>query len=182
MSKGNVTSPDSTGGLAPALVRNIAALRERSEAEQARTGIQTRIADAITAFAGSMHSIYIHLAAFGAWIAINLGLTPMEPWDPSLVMLATAASIEAIFLSTFVLISQNRMARAAQHRADLDLQTGLLTEHEVTKLIAITSAIAGKLGVPVQSDPEIAELKENVAPERVLDRIEEEDAKRERHG
>jgi uncharacterized membrane protein len=65
----------------------------------------------------------------------NLGLVPGVPaWDSSFVALAMLASVEAIFLSTFVLISQNRMAAAADKRADLDLQISLLAEHEVTRL------------------------------------------------
>ena len=57
------------------------------------------------------------------------------------------ASVEAIFLSTFVLISQNRMAAAADKRADLDLQISLLAEHEVTKLVTLVSGIADRMGV-----------------------------------
>jgi uncharacterized membrane protein len=84
------------------------------------------------------------------------------------------ASVEAIFLSTFVLISQNRMAAAADKRADLDLQINLLAEHEVTKLITMVSAIADHLNIKTNIDTEIEELKQDVAPEAVLDEIEEE--------
>jgi uncharacterized membrane protein len=93
-------------------------------------------------------------------------------------VLAMVASVEAIFLSTFVLISQNRMAAAADKRADLDLQINLLSEHEVTKLVALVSAMAEKLGVETEADVEVEELKEDVAPEVVLDEIEEQ---RQRH-
>ncbi len=82
------------------------------------------------------------------------------------------ASVEAIFLSTFVLISQNRSAALADKRADLDLQVSLLAEHEITRLIVMVSEIAKKMDVPVQNDPEIAELAQDVHPERVLDTIE----------
>jgi uncharacterized membrane protein len=89
------------------------------------------------------------------------------------VILAMVASVEAIFLSTFILISQNRMAAAADKRADLDLQINLLSEHEVTKLIALVSSIADRMGVKTEVDPEVDELKQDVAPEAVLDEIEE---------
>jgi hypothetical protein len=79
--------------------------------------------------------------------------------------LAMVASVESIFLSTFILISQNRMAAAADKRADLDLQTNLLSEHEVTKLIAPVSSIADRMGVKTDADPEADELKHDVAPE-----------------
>jgi len=81
------------------------------------------------------------------------------------------ASVEAIFPSTFVLISQNRMQAAADKRADLDLQISLLAEHEVTKLAALVSEIAKRLGVETEVDDELREIKRDVAPEAVLDEI-----------
>ena len=82
------------------------------------------------------------------------------------------ASVEAIFLSTFVLITQNRMARAADQRDDLDLQTNLLTEHEVTRLIAMVAAITEHLGIAHAKPDDLDDLKRDVAPERVMDAIE----------
>jgi uncharacterized membrane protein len=82
------------------------------------------------------------------------------------------ASVEAIFLSTFVLISQNRMQAAADKRADLDLQISLLAEHEITKLATLVSAIAEHIGVQTEVDEELGEIQQNVAPEAVLDKIE----------
>jgi uncharacterized membrane protein len=82
------------------------------------------------------------------------------------------ASVEAIFLSTFVLITQNRMAAMADKRADLDLQISLLAEHEVTRLITLVTAMAERMGVPAASDPELAELSKDVAPEKVMDKME----------
>jgi uncharacterized membrane protein len=81
-----------------------------------------------------------------------------------------AASVEAIFLSTFVLISQNRIADAERQRAELDLQINLLAEHEVTRLIDLTTRIAERLDIPA-NDAELQELRRDVAPEVVLERI-----------
>jgi len=121
-----------------------------------------------------MAFVYLHLAIFGFWIFVNLSWVPGEPaWDPSFVMLAMVASVEAIFLSTFVLISQNQIAAAADQRAELDLQISLLTEHEITKLVDIVSKIAGNMHIGASSDPELQEAKEHVAPEAVLQAIEE---------
>ena len=96
----------------------------------------------------------------------------MPRWDESFVVLAMWASVEAIFLSTFVLISQNRMAAASDKRADLDLQISLLAEDELTKLAALVSAIAKRLDVRTEVDAELDEVKRNIAPEAVLDEIE----------
>lgn len=166
-------SPPQPPGLNSALARNIAALQEREQAEAARATLQEKLAARITAFTGSMTFVYVHLAILAAWIAVNIGAVPGAPrFDRTFVILATAASVEAIFLSTFVLISQNRAARAADRRAGLDLQINLLTEHEVTRLIGLTSAIAEKLGVEAARDEGLEELQRNVAPEAVLDTLE----------
>jgi uncharacterized membrane protein len=155
------------------LERNIAALSRRREEEERRASLQARIAEAVTRFTGSMTFVYLHLAFFGGWIAANLGLVPgLRPWDESFVVLAMMASVEAIFLSTFVLISQNRMQAAADKRADLDLQISLLAEHEVTKLVTLVKAMADHMGVETPIDDELPEITRNVAPEAVLDEIE----------
>jgi uncharacterized membrane protein len=119
---------------------------------------------------------YLHLAIVAVWVLVNLGLTPLRPFDPSFVILACAASVEAIFLSTFVLITQNRMATLAAQRADLDLQISLLAEHEITRILAIVTAVAARMGVEAAEDPELAELAQDVHPERVLDRLESSEA------
>jgi uncharacterized membrane protein len=168
------TRPPPTGTLNSALVRNIEAIAERRRAELRDASRQERVADAITRFTGSMIFVYLHLAVFGFWIAANLGWVPGVPrWDPSFVVLAMEASVEAIFLSTFVLISQNRMMAAADRRDDLDLQINLLTEHEVTKLAVMVRAIAEKLEIPHAQDEEVREIERDVAPEAVLDAMDE---------
>jgi len=120
-----------------------------------------------------MAFVYVHAALVAGWVLVNLGLTPLARFDPSFVILATVASVEAIFLSTFILISQNRAARSAESRADLDLQISLLAEHEVTHLIKLVGDIARKLGIEDADNPELAELERTVAPEVVLEHIEE---------
>ena len=161
-------------GLGTVLERNIQALKERRTREEAEAGFQERLAQAITRFTGSMRFVYLHLAVFGVSILINLGLVPgVGLFDPSFVILAMVASVEAIFLSTFVLISQNRMAASDAKRAELDLQISLLAEHEITKLVALVSAIANHMRVKTDVDPEVEELKQDVAPDVVLDEIEE---------
>lgn len=162
-----------TSGMAAVVERNIQALLDRRQAEEQRRSLELRVADAITRFTGSMRFVYVHLVLYGLWIAVNLGWVPfVQPFDPTFVVLAMVASVEAIFLSTFILISQNRMAALADKRADLDLQVSLLAEHEVTRLIKLVAAIARRVGLEEANDPELAELLRDVAPERVLDAIE----------
>jgi uncharacterized membrane protein len=150
-------------------------LQERREREDATATFEERIAGAITRFTGTMRFVYLHILAYGFWILANLGVIPGVPeFDPSFVILAMVASVEAIFLSTFILITQNRMSSAADKRAELDLQISLLAEHEVTRLVALLSSIADRLGIETEIDDEVEELKKDVAPERILDEIEEE--------
>lgn len=166
------------GRLAEVVERNIGALITRRRLEEKKKGMQDRLADGITRFAGSMAFVYLHIVLFGLWIIVNLGWLPLLPsFDPSFVILAMFASVEAIFLSTFVLITQNRMAALADKRADLDLQISLLAEHEITRIITLVSLMAKKMEIDASKDPELNELAQDVRPEKVLDTIEEHDRK-----
>ena len=167
----NDKSPDveAATDMATVMGRNIQALHERQQAEDKNRPSQVRVADAITRFAGSMAFVYIHLALFGGWIVANLPGVPLPKFDPSFVVLAMFASVEAIFLSTFVLISQNRMMTRADRRADLNLQISLLAEHETSRLITLVKALANHQGISVAHAEELPELEQDVTPEKVLD-------------
>jgi uncharacterized membrane protein len=159
-------------GLNKALERNITALKARAAAENRGAALEVRIADRITGFVGSMTFVYLHIALFGFWAAVNAGLINVLPkWDESFVILGTSASVEAIFLSTFVLISQNRMSKLEAKRADLDLQISLLSEHEITRILTLVTEMAKRMEVEEAHDPELDELAKDVAPEHVLDRM-----------
>jgi len=166
-------APPRLDALAPALARNIRDLASRREREEAQSSWQERLIGRITNLTGSLAFAYTHLLLFGFWILANLGDVPGIPsWDPSFTVLAMFASVEAIFLSTFVLISQNRMAAIADKRADLDLQISLLTEHELTKMAAVVSQIAHRLAIDGERKAELEEVANDVAPTAVLDEIE----------
>ena len=159
-------------GLAPVLDRNICALLKRRRAQERQRGWRDRLADRITRFTGSMRFVCIHLVLFGGWILWNLPFSPLRRFDPSLVILAMVASVEAIFLSTFILITQNRMQELANQRADLDLQVNLLAEHEVTRLIRLVRQMAERMGVEESESPDLPELERDVEPGKVLEEIE----------
>ncbi len=160
-------------GLNTVLNRNIGALLEKRRAAEENATLEERIAEAITRWAGSMRFVYVHAAALALWIAWNLGWLGLAPFDPTFVILATAASVEAIFLSTFILISQNRSMAAAERRAELDLHVSLLTEHEVTRVLQMISMVADRLDIEVPQAKGLDELKRDIAPEQVLDKIEQ---------
>ena len=154
------------------LARNIETLMQRRRQNSANENITEKLAAGMAAFTGSVWSILLHSVLFGAWILINTGVTSFfPPWDPSLVVLAMIASVEAIFLTTFVLMNQRRQARTEEDRAELTLHVSLLAEHEMTKLAGLAIAIARELNVAIPPDTEVDELTKNVPPDAILDEI-----------
>jgi uncharacterized membrane protein len=159
--------------LSSVLTNNIRAMEGRRTREVTHASQQERAVRGLTSFIGSMKFVYLHAALCVVWVTLNGGLIHALPrLDPSLALLATAASVEAIFLSTFVLISQNRMAEAERKRADLDLHVSLLAEHELTQLTGMVEAIAAHFDIKPARHPEIEEIKKTVRPDTVLDEIE----------
>lgn len=160
--------------LANVVERNIETLVQIRDHMERRKSTQDRIADWVTWFSGSMIFVYIHLAWFAIWIAVNLGWTHLRPFDPyPFNLLTMVVSLEAIMLATFVLISQNRISEIADQRADLDLQINLLAEYEITRVLTLVDAIADHMGLEVGKDPEVDELKSDVSPEIVIEEMEE---------
>jgi uncharacterized membrane protein len=153
---------------------NVRALVEMRSVHERSKSAEERVADAITSFTGSMTFVYLHAGLVAAWLLMNAGVIPgVRPFDPyPFVLLAMIASVEAIFLSTFVLISQNRMARLADRRADLDVQINLLAEHEVTKVLTIVTALARRVGVPPSELPDVSDLTRDVKPAELIREIE----------
>src|SRR5690349_4105802 len=95
-------------------IRTIIHLRTKAAHER---GLQNRIADAITSFSGRMIFAYVHIVWFGLWILLNTGRFHVHAFDPfPYGLLTMIVSLEAIFLSTFVLISQNRLAEETEHQ------------------------------------------------------------------
>jgi uncharacterized membrane protein len=169
------SAPETSGtpSLDEILERNIQTVLERRREEAAAVTKHQGAAMLIGRFIGSFGFIYAHLALFGGWILANtVGLPGLPMFDPELVLVATFAAIEAIFLTTLVLINQNRMSAVAEKRAELDLQIGLLTEHEVTRMLHLVSAMAERLKVHSSVDEEIEELKQDIEASDVLDKIE----------
>ena len=154
--------------------RNIDALMAVRQREEQRKTPSDRFADAVTTFAGSMWGIYVHGVLFGGWLIFNSGKVPgVKPWDPfPFVMLAMWASVEAIFLSTFILISQNRMQKIADRRAELDLQISLLTEHELTRAVQLIDDMARRFGAARPPEHELADIKRDINPAKVAEEIE----------
>ncbi len=162
--------------------KNISAIAERERKHLAEQGIQDRVANVITRFAGSMWFVYVHVIWFGLWILLNIGLIDIpriSEFDPfPFGLLTMVVSLEAIFLSTFILVSQNRMSKMSEQRSELDLHVNLLAEQKATKVLEVLDQIAKQLDSTskrfnFKTDPEIEALKVSPQPQEVLKVIEE---------
>lgn len=127
------------------------ALRSRS--------VLTQLADYLTAIFGSTTFLFLNALFFGLWIAANLGYIPgVMPFDPyPFGLLTMIVSLEAIFLSIFVLVSQNRSSYVNALREEVHLRVNLIAEEEVTKSLKVLSEIREKVGI-IEKDPELEEM------------------------
>lgn len=153
--------------------QNVQAMRRLEEAARARRTGADRAAAAIAQFCGSMTFVWLHVAVFAAWIAYNT-LPWFKAFDPyPFTFLTLVVSLEAIFLSTFILISQNYDMRVSEQRNQLDLQINLLAEQENTKTLQILERIAKKVGAHLSDDPQVRALEEATRPDALVEQIEE---------
>jgi len=154
--------------------KNVEIIGELEKAANSHRSPTDRMADAISRFVGSMLFVYLHLIWFGIWIA--LGTLPGVPdaWrvDPfPFTFLTFVVSLEAIFLSTFILISQNHEELLARRRNHLDLQINLLSEQENSQILKMLEDIQARL--QIQADPDAKVLKEAAHPDELIAQIED---------
>ena len=148
-------------------ISRIAELEAKFDEKRTRTD---RIADAIADWTGSLSFVILHVCWFAFWILLNtVNVFPIGKFDPfPFVLLSVIVSCEAVVLSTFVLIKQNRMSSRAEHREKLHLQINLLAEQEVTKLLWLQGLICEHLGIQeIKTDPDIADLSQETEVEHL---------------
>src|SRR5512143_2898258 len=159
--------------LSAVIERNIRTIIQLRQKAAHKRSLQDRIADAITSVSGRMVFVYVHIVWFVVWILLNTGRLGVAAFDPfPYGLLTMIVSLEAIFLSTFVLISQNRLSTEAERRADLHLHVGMLTENELTRVLQMLDAIQDRMGIANEGDSELADLEKETKPEDVLAEIE----------
>ena len=164
------------GQPAHALDENIRAIKLWEEAALHRRSRTEQLSDSITRHASAGSMMVLHVVWFTLWILVNVELIPgIEPFDPfPFPLLTTTVSLEAIFLSLFVLASQNRLAHQGDKRAHLDLQVDLLAEREMTTVLQLLRDIASHLDVRVTVTPDqIRDLAEKTDINRLADKMEE---------
>ena len=159
--------------------------RERPEKKNIRTIVAleqevlhyrsfgNRVSDAITHFSGTIAFVILHTLWFAIWIAANGGWIPsVGVFDPyPFNFLTLIVSLEAIFLSTFVLMSQNRMSYQADRRAHLDLQINLLAEQETTAMLQLIERICRRLGVDTTTSEKVNQLIQETDVHRLVNEL-----------
>ncbi len=152
-------------------VTEIVRLQRRDRQAMSRSD---RIADGVTAFCGSMPFVYVHVVWFVAWVALNRGVFALTPFDPfPFGFLTMLVSLEAIFLATFVLISQNRQALQTDRRSKIDLQLNVIAEQEVTTILRVLDLISAHLGVDLTADPDLLGMEQVTDLTGLMDEIDD---------
>ncbi len=125
----------------------------------------TVVADNLTSLTGNPGFLYLNIALFAVWVGINIGLVPGIPvFDPfPFGLLTMFVSLEAIMLSIFVLISQNRAAQIATLREELHLRLNIIAEQEITKTLEMLVKVQEKMGI-LENDEELERMLEKVNP------------------
>ncbi|MBC5782994.1 DUF1003 domain-containing protein [Ramlibacter sp. USB13] len=148
-------------------------MRRLEDLAVAHRTVADRIAEFVAKFCGSITFVWIHAVIFGAWLLWNV-LPHLPHFDPyPFTFLTLCVSLEAIFLSSFILIAQNYEMRVSERRNQLDLQINLLAEQENTKMLQLLDRMAKKMGLYEEDDPEIAVLEQATRPETLAKQIED---------
>ena len=167
------SQPHVPGSLAALTQRNIELITSLESTAHTKRSFAECVSDAITRFCGRMAFIYVHVVWFSGWVAWNLfpHTPPALRFDPfPCQFLTLMVSLEGIFLTTFILISQNRQSQTSERRNQMDLQINLLSEQENSKMLAMLEALLQHHGLS-QPDPELAAFKEVTQPEVLAQQI-----------
>lgn len=144
----------------------IKSFKAKADAKRTRT---EKFADWMTSYFGSINFLIINVAWFIIWIGYNtIAITGIVPFDPfPFGLLTMIVSLEAICLAVIVLISQNREARIAELREEVDLQINTITENELTKAIYLMTVLMEKNGINIDDDPDLKEMLLPVRSEEI---------------
>jgi len=149
-------------------------VKQEEEALEQRSSSE-RLADSVGTFAGSLPFVVLHLVLVTAWLLVNsgqIGVRPFDPWPFSL--LGVIVAVEAVILSSFILMRQNRMMRRGERRDHLNLQVDLLAEKEITTVLQMVRAICGHMGLQsIMADKDIRELSKNTSIESLSQTLED---------
>lgn len=147
----------------------------KAKADAKRTALE-RLADTMTSHFGSNLFLFLNVFLFIVWIIINTHqIKSIAPFDPFPFNLLTMfVSLEAIILSIYVLISQNRTTKIDDLREETHLQLNLISEREITKIIKLLALLLEKEGIDLSQDPELKRMVRPLSEEEIEKRLERE--------
>ncbi|MES2280180.1 MAG: DUF1003 domain-containing protein [Pseudomonadota bacterium] len=149
--------------------KNIEAILCHEDDRRRRKSVFYRAVQKIASFCGSLTFLWIQLVWFAVWIGYNLVFKAFDPYPFQFLMLVV--SLEAIFLSVLILISQNFSAVESERRHHLDLQMNLLTERETTAILRLLAKMAEKMEISAEDRAEVLGFSDNTDPAAVLKQI-----------
>jgi uncharacterized membrane protein len=160
-------------------IRTVAQIQKKA-AENRTVG--QRLSDRIASVAAREGTIALHAVGFAAWIGLNSRIFPVRPFDPfPFNLLTMSVSLEAIFLTLFVLASQNRMTQDADRRSNLDLQVNLLAEQEMTLVLQMLKELCEHFGLQdTIRSPKFVELAQQTDVEEIAGDLDRSDARHDR--
>lgn len=143
-------------------------MRALKAVHSARRSRMQRIADTLSRWAASTPFFFFHVGWFTLWVAWNVGALGLEPFDPfPFGLLTMVVSLEAIFLSVFVLMTQGREAGVAELREELMLQVNMRMEAEVTKTLQLVTGLYTRLGQTIAEDADLQEMLQPLDTEEI---------------
>ncbi len=129
-----------------------------------------RLAEGITSFTGSLPFVWIHIVWFTFWILLDLPWWGFKPLDPfPFTFLTMIVSLEAIFLSAFILMAENKQGRLADQRARVNLEVDMIAEREITKLMNLIVEIHQHLGIHHPGDRELESMQKTTDIEHLAE-------------
>jgi uncharacterized membrane protein len=160
----------STGKMPPHVAGNVEEIVRLEGRDRLSMGLSDHFADLMTKFSGSMLFAWLHIVWFGLWIVLNVvGVLSFDHFPFG--FLTMLVSLEAIFLSTFVLISQNRQAAQMDRRAKVDLEVNLIAEEEVTKIMSLVAEIHNHLGLGGSPDAQLEQMQGETHVQHLADAV-----------
>jgi uncharacterized membrane protein len=163
------------GSFSKAHEGNIEKVTQLEAEHEKRIPPANRLSEAVARFVGTNAFVILQLACVALWIIINNRATSLPPFDPyPFPLLGMVLALEAVLLTSFVLIRQYRMSLIADQRSHLDLQINLLAEKEVTKVIQLLQRMSKSMGIEQEvTDTETRQLSKDTEVEEVAHDLEE---------
>ena len=151
--------------------QNITTIARMEEALERQRTVGERVADGFAAVVGSWTFIIVQSVLLAAWVALNV-IAWQHRWDPyPFILLNLALSFQAAYASPIIMMSQNRQARIADRRNQLDLQINLLAEQESTETLRLLRRLCEKAGIEPDEDGKLAALEQATRPEKLVRQI-----------